>query len=194
MKKKLFLLLVVVLCFGLTGCTSDSVDKTEEDTQVVEAITQEEKEVVVTDFLCEIFTFNCNGRYDTFMQTVEGIDYLANAEISEDAIAELPDEFQVAYDTYFAGLSKYVTEDCITTMQANRIPFQLDKFVKEKGIQDFIDYIVLESVEGQENTFFYDVYFEAEGEEAYFVDPLKGQVTVEIIGEEVRVSSITITQ
>lgn len=97
MKKKLFLLLVVVLCFGLTGCTSDSVDKTEEDTQVVEAITQEEKEVVVTDFLCEIFTFNCNGRYDTFMQTVEGIDYLANAEISEDAIAELPDEFQVAY-------------------------------------------------------------------------------------------------
>lgn len=78
-------------------------------------------------------------------------------------------------------------------MQANRFPVQLDKFVKEKGLEESIDYIELSIYD--ENTYSYRVYFEGkDGEESYFGEGLAGQVSIEMIDGEVKVSSIAIVQ
>lgn len=186
--------LATILCVVMTGCMSGSVDNTKEDTQSSKKITQEEKDNFVTDFLLEVFTFNCNDRYDTLMETIENEDSLLDVNDTTEGIQPLSESQQEAIDHYYADLSKYVTEECMFTMQANRIPVQLDRFVKEKGLQESIDYIELELVDGQENTYLYNVYFEGNDNEMAFIEQLKGQITIEIIDEEVRVSSISITQ
>lgn len=183
-------MMLCVLLLGITGCASDS----QEDTQKIEEITQEEKYNFITDFLIEFFTFNGNGRYDTLMEAVENEDSLVDVNDPSEGIQPISESQQKAIDNYYADLSKYVTEDCLNKMQANRLPVQLDQLVKERGLQESIDYFVLDGISGQENTYLYEVYFEGEGEEAAFIEKLQGQVTVEIIGEEIRISSISITQ
>jgi len=194
MKKRLVLFLVLVLSMTMVGCSSGASDNVTDSSQMTKEITEEEKEDVISEFLVDFFGLNCDGRYDTFMKEVEGIDYLANAEVSEEGIAELPKEFQDAYDNYFDELSKYATEDCIRTMKANRLPIQLDMFAKEKEIKDSIDYIELDYSEGDENVYSYAVHFEAYEGETYFTEPLRGQVSVEIVDGEVKISSISIVQ
>ena len=184
------LMMLSVLFLGITGCASNL----QEDTQMIEEITQEEKDNFVSDFLLEVFNFNCNGRYDTLMEAVENDDSLVDVNATSEGIQPLSESQQEAIDIYYADLSKYVTKECMDRMQANRIPVQLDRFVKEKGLQESVDYIVLDGVSDQENTYLYEVYFEGEGDEAAFIEQLKGQVTIEIIGEEIRISSISITQ
>lgn len=193
MRKKCIgiMLLVSLLCVGMTGCTSDSVDNTEKDTQVSEEITQEEKDNFVSDFLLEFFNFNCNGRYDTLMETVENDDSLVDVNDTTEGIQPLPENQQKALESYYADLSKYVTEECMVTMQANRIPVQLDRFVNEKGIKASVDYVEL--ISDDEDTYSYKVYFEEEGE-VYFIDPLAGQVSIEIVDGEIKITAISIVQ
>lgn len=184
MKKYRILLLAFLLCFSLVGCSTDELKN--------KTFTKEEKENFVTDFLIEFFTFNCNERYDVLIKTIENDE--SHLDVEGDGIQPLSDIQQKAIEDYYAGLAKYVTEECLTTMQANRLPFQLDKFVKEKGLVESIDYFVLDGVSGPENTYLYEVYFEGNSEEIAFIEVLKGQVSIEIVDGEIKVTSISIVQ
>lgn len=183
MKKRIGLLIALIFCFCMISCTSDEQNQTE--------ISKEEKQEVLTDFLVEFFNFNCNGRYDTLMQAMENDDSLVDVNTGEEGIVPITQVQEQALETYYAYLMPYVTEECLDTMQANRLPVQLDKFTKEKGIEASVDYIEL--TEYDENTYSYRVYFEETGE-AYFTDGLAGQVSYEIVGDEVKVSAISIVQ
>lgn len=188
------LVLVTISCLVMTGCTSGSADNTKEDTQIIEEITKEEKDNFVTDFLLEVFTFNCNDSYDTLMDAVENDDSLVDVNDTTEGIQPLSKSQQEAIDHYYEYLSKYVTEECMATMQANRIPVQLDRFVKEKGLQESVDYIELDYVDDQENTYLYEVHFEGNDSEIAFIEQLKGPVTIEIVDGKIKVSSISIVQ
>lgn len=183
MKKKICLLIAFTLCFSMIGCTSDTQKQTE--------LSKEEKEEVISDFLVEFFNFNCNGRYDTLIQAMENDNSLVDVNTGEEGIAPITQVQEQALETYYEYLTSYVTAECLETMQANRLPVQLDKFTKEKGIEASIDYIEL--TEYDENTYSYRVYFEEAGE-AYFADGLAGQVSYEVIGDEVKISAISIVQ
>ena len=191
MKKRIVLLILSILCVTMIGCTSNDVDDAGKNQQSLEEISQEEKDNYVTDFLIEFFNFNCNERYDTLMKAMENDDSVVDVSDTTEGIQPLPENQQNAISDYYSDLSKYVTKDCLDTMQANRLPVQLDRFVKEKGIVASVDYIEL--LLDDENTYSYKIYFEEEGE-AYFVDPLAGQVSIEIVDGEIKVTKITIVQ
>ena len=191
MKKRIALLIVLVLCFTMTGCESNDMSDTGKNQQSIEEVSQEEKDNYVADFLLEFFTFNCNERYDTLMKTMENDDSVVDINDTTEGIQPLPDNQQNAMDDYYSNLSKYVTKECLDTMQANRLPVQLDRFVKEKEIVASVDYVEL--LLEDEDTYSYKVYFEEE-KEAYFVDPLAGQVSIEIVDGEIKVTSISIVQ
>lgn len=184
MKKHIGVVLVLILCFSMMGCSTDeSVEKT---------FTKEEKENFVTDFLIEFFTFNNNDRYEVLITTVEN----DNTTVVEEGVGIQPLSVvqEKALADYYEALSEYVTEECLNTMQANRLPFQLDKFVKEKGLEESIDYFIIDGESGPENTYLYEVYFEGNSEEIAFIEVLKGQVSIEIVDGEMKVSSISIVQ
>lgn len=191
MKKKIVLLILSILCVTMIGCTSNDVDDAGKNQQSLEEVSQEERDNYVTDFLIEFFNFNCNERYDTLMESMENDDSVVDVSDTTEGIQPLPENQQNAINDYYSDLSKYVTKDCLDTMQANRLPVQLDRFVKEKGIVASVDYIEL--FLDDEDTYSYKVYFEEEGE-VYFVDPLAGQVSIEIVDGEIKVSSISIVQ
>lgn len=191
MKKKIVLLILSILCVTMIGCTSNDVDDAGKNQQSLEEISQKERDNYVTDFLIEFFNFNCNERYDTLMESMENDDSVVDVSDTTEGIQPLPENQQNAINDYYSDLSKYVTKDCLDTMQANRLPVQLDRFVKEKGIVASVDYIEL--FLDDEDTYSYKVYFEEEGE-VYFVDPLAGQVSIEIVDGEIKVSSISIVQ
>ena len=191
MKKKIVLLILSILCVTMIGCTSNDVDDAGKNQQSLEEISQEERDNYVTDFLIEFFNFNCNERYDTLMESMENDDSVVDVCDTTEGIQPLPENQQNAINDYYSDLSKYVTKDCLDTMQANRLPVQLDRFVKEKGIVASVDYIEL--FLDDKDTYSYKVYFEEEGE-AYFVEPLAGQVSIEIVDGEIKVSSISIVQ
>ena len=184
MKKYISVVLVLVICFFMMGCSTDeSVEKT---------FTKEEKENFVTDFLIEFFTFNNNDRYEVLIETVEN----DNTTVVEEGVGIQPlsDVQEKALADYYTALSKYVTEDCLNTMQANRLPFQLDKFVKEKGLEESIDYFIIDGESGPENIWMYEVYFEGNREAEAFIEVLKGQVAIDIVDGEMKVTSISIVQ
>lgn len=125
------------------------------------------------------------------MKTMENDDSVVDINDTTEGIQPLPDNQQNAMDDYYSNLSKYVTKECLDTMQANRLPVQLDRFVKEKEIVASVDYVEL--LLEDEDTYSYKVYFEEE-KEAYFIDPLAGKVSVEIVDGEIQVTSISIVQ
>ena len=183
MKKRVCLLIAIIVCFCMIGCTSDAQEQRENF--------EVDKQEVITDFLVEFFNFNCNGRYDTLMGAIENDDSLVDVNTGEEGIAPITQVQEQALETYYEYLTPCVTEECLETMQANRLPVQLDKFTKEKGIEASIDYIEL--TEYDENTYSYRVHFEEIGD-AYFTDGLAGQVSYEVIGDEVKISGISIVQ
>ena len=191
MKKRIVLLIVFIGCCMLIGCTLNDMADVKDNQTSLEEVSQEEKDNYVTDFLLEFFNFNCNERYDTLMKSMENDDSIVDINDMEEGIQPLADNQQNAIDDYYFDLSKYVTKGCLDTMQANRLPVQLDSFVKEKGIVASVDYVEL--LLDDEDTYSYKVYFEEEGE-VYFVDPLAGQVSIEIVDGEIKVSSISIVQ
>lgn len=191
MEKKNILLAITLLCLIMTGCTLNSQDDVADSLQEQIEVSEEEKQDVVSEFLVEFFNFNCNGRYDTFMETVENDDSLVDIDADEEGIMPITQVQEKALETYYQDLAPYVTEECLDTMQANRLPVQLDKFTKEKGIEASVDYIELTKYD--DNSYLYRVYFQENGD-AYFEDGLAGQVSYEIVDGEIKVSVISIAQ
>ena len=102
MKKYRVLLLAFLLCFSLVGCSTGELENI--------TFTKEEKENFVTDFLIEFFTFNCNDRFDTLMESIENDE--SHVDVEDEGIQPLSDIQQKAIEDYYAGLAKYVTEEC----------------------------------------------------------------------------------
>jgi len=192
-KKVLAFIFIGILSIGLVACTPEAQTDATESSEVVKEITDEEKEREIGRFLTSFFTLNRNGRYDILMEKMENDDSIVDVDAGNEGIIPLPEAQLKAMETYYAEFEPYVTQECLETMQANRLPVQLERFVKEKGILDQASAIKVGS-DDAENTFWYEVEFEVEEGELYFTEPLKGQVTIEIVDGEVKVSAISIVQ
>lgn len=64
----------------------------------------------VKSFLTEVFTLNKENRYTTFDNTA------VNA----------PEDTAVALNTYYSGISSFLTDDCLSQLKKNRIPVKYD--------------------------------------------------------------------
>lgn len=165
----------MLLCFIMAGCDNGN----------TVTVTDEAKTQVVEKFLSEFCTFNKEERYNTFSEAIAEIGIEQNEETS--VVAE---KQQQAYDEYYKSFASLATQNCIDTMQANRLPFKYDSVVFEKDITVEIGDVEYETT--GENSYTFEVSFKSSEANEILKSPIKGQLTLQIADGQVLVDSIRV--
>ncbi len=156
--------ILVLLCFGLISC-----ELSKERTDPEEAKMQ-----MMDEFLTEVFQFNNRQRYDKLMAS-------SQAANDEEALGQ-------ALQEYYQPFLRFVTEDCLNTMQRNRFPSKYDELIVEQGIATRIQDIRYEALD--ENTYAFEITYETAEIDEVFQTPLKGRISLESAEEQVLVESV----
>ncbi len=153
---------LVLLCLSVCGCAAKSSIDTED---VREA------------FMIVCGTYNYEGRYDAFNESMESLEEMT----ADDAEKTLQRLFSAQQD-YYASISEYVSPELYERMVANRDPLKYEKLAYEKAISYRTDGFEFEeySKTDSKTTYSFVAYLivtDSEGIEQR--GSIKGQITVQ---------------
>uniref|UniRef100_UPI0040574968 hypothetical protein n=1 Tax=Agathobacter sp. TaxID=2021311 RepID=UPI0040574968 len=149
---------------------------------------REAKEKAVETFLNEFFSFNNEERYQTLSEKIDSIEYDGESGSTEGALQGLSDEHQKAYEEYYRAFEEIATQNCIDSMQTNRLPIQFESHITESGTKVKVSDMQYEAAD--ENAYTFEVSFESE--DSVFQSPMKGKVTLPVADGQVLVDSVII--
>ena len=153
---------LALLCLSVCGCAAKSSVDTED---VREA------------FLTVYGTYNYDGRYEAFNESMESLEKMT----ADDAEKTLRRLFRAQQD-YYASLSDYVSPKFYERMVANNDPLKYEELAYEKGLSYRTDGFEFEeySKTGDKTTYSFVAHFvltDSEGVERR--GSIKGQITVQ---------------
>jgi hypothetical protein len=183
MKKKLYysvFLLLVMLCFGIVGCTKTDTNE----------ITEEQKEEAAETFLNEFFSFNQEGRYDALSEALADIDTTGASGTETEGVQSITEETQRIYEDYYRAFADVATDNCVENMLSNRMLVKYDSLAAEQGIECKIANVECKS--SDENSYTFEISFQSDEANELFHAPMKGRVTIESADGKVLVDSITL--
>lgn len=153
---------LVLFCLSVYGCAAKSSVETED---VREA------------FMTVCGTYNYEGRYEAFNESMESL-----AEMTADDAEKTLRRLFSAQQDYYASISEYVSPELYERMVANRDPFKYEELAHEQGISYRTDGFEFEeySKTDSKTTYSFVAYFiltDSEGVEQR--GSIKGQITVQ---------------
>lgn len=162
MKRKFcgLLVLPVIICMLLTGCTKEN--NTEQSVDVKEA------------FIKTYFTSDYEKRYTSLLQEKQ----------SGDADTE------ALMERYYAHFSPLVTQGCLEAMMANREPYKYDERAENNQETITVKEIAFEEYDAAEGVYSFSVLLEGQSGTDTKTYEVKGQLSVERKKDQERVSHI----
>lgn len=156
MNRRVCLLIgLLLLCMLFTACSN----------------TEKQKEQCAEQFLQACFTLNKDHRFDVLEQaTEEGLPQLA-ADSGE--LQAVPSEI---YDAYYQGMKEITTEDCLASLEQNRIPGSYDRLLADAGLTARIDTIGL--TPAGDGAYTFAITYDSDQVNTLLNAPITGRITV----------------
>ena len=127
-------------------------------------------EQVMENFLSIFFTTNYGGRYDAFMQTMDGVDAAEDIEAMQECAG-----------AYYAELGAWTEERTLEKIQANRSLYKLEENLMEHGYALTVEDITLTSKE--DNIYDFSAELTRTGPDGE-AEPITIEGNIRVTGEE----------
>lgn len=137
-------------------------------------------------FLRECFTINKDDRFNLLEQSTE--EALPQLTASSDVIQSIPSEI---YETYYHDLENMVTETCLNSLKADRIPGSYDQLVVNAGLTAQID--TIELTPAGDNAYTFEITYDSDAVNTLLNAPITGQVTLQEENGTVLVAALRIS-